>query len=158
MYKLYNHFNKIRAFEAKEFFFSDHISWVCLENFHPDHSLALWESWVSLLRQQISVKTRLFFLFYDDNKIKMARKPGKKHQKNPVGWTGKGKSWKWNIREGKTELSLDHAHICKFLFRKRSKPIVHIKSYSNFLIIYYTAFVSRVRRKIQQIYCTDFLR
>ena len=30
-------------------------------------------------------------LFFDDNKIKMARKPGKKQKENPVGWNREGK-------------------------------------------------------------------
>ena len=30
-------------------------------------------------------------LFFDDYKIKMARKPGKKHEENPVGCTAEGK-------------------------------------------------------------------
>ena len=30
-------------------------------------------------------------LLFDDNKIKMARKPGKKQKENPVGFTGEGK-------------------------------------------------------------------
>ena len=29
-------------------------------------------------------------LLFDDNKIKMTRKPGKKQKENPVGYTGKG--------------------------------------------------------------------
>ena len=33
----------------------------------------------------------LLLLLFDDNKIKMARKPGKKQKENPVGFTGKGK-------------------------------------------------------------------
>ena len=38
--------------------------------------------------------------FYDDNKIKMARKPGKKQKENQVECTGEGKLWKGNIRDG----------------------------------------------------------
>ena len=34
---------------------------------------------------------KLLLLFFDDNKIKMVRKPGKKQKKNPVGCTGEGK-------------------------------------------------------------------
>ena len=53
-------------------------------------------------------------LLFDDNKINMARKPGKKQKENPVMFTGEGKRVKGNIRErskeGKTgtvlELSL----------------------------------------------------
>jgi len=30
-------------------------------------------------------------LLFNDNKIKMARKPGKKQKENPVGCTGEGK-------------------------------------------------------------------
>ena len=40
-------------------------------------------------------------LLFGDNKIKMARKPGKKPKKNPV--TGKGERLKGNIREGSRE-------------------------------------------------------
>ena len=52
---------------------------------------------------------------FDDNKIEMAREPGKRRIENLVGCTGDGKRWKGNIndgpREGKTgtvlELSLE---------------------------------------------------
>ena len=37
---------------------------------------------------------------FDDNEIKMSRKPGKKQEENPVGCTGEGKRSKGNIREG----------------------------------------------------------
>ena len=44
-------------------------------------------------------------LLYDDNRIKITRKPRKKQKENPVGCTGKGKRRKENIgggyREGK---------------------------------------------------------
>ena len=33
----------------------------------------------------------LLLLLFDDNKEKMARKPGKKQKENPVGCTGEGK-------------------------------------------------------------------
>ena len=33
-------------------------------------------------------------LFFDDNKIKMARKSGKKQEENPVRCTREGKRWK----------------------------------------------------------------
>ena len=33
--------------------------------------------------------TNLLFFLFDDNKIKMARKPGKKQKENSVGCTGK---------------------------------------------------------------------
>ena len=39
-------------------------------------------------------------LFFDDYKIKMARKPGKKQKENLVGCTGEGKSLKGIIGEG----------------------------------------------------------
>ena len=32
-----------------------------------------------------------WLMLFDDNKIKMARKPGKKQKENPVGFTGEGK-------------------------------------------------------------------
>ena len=44
--------------------------------------------------------SELLLLFSDDNKIKMARKPGKKQNENSVGCTGKGKRRKGNVREG----------------------------------------------------------
>jgi len=45
----------------------------------------------------------LLFLF-DDNKVKMARKPGKKQKENPVGCAaGEVKRRKGNIREGSRE-------------------------------------------------------
>jgi len=40
---------------------------------------------------------------FDDNKIKIARKPGKKPKENLVACTGEGKRWKGNIREGSRE-------------------------------------------------------
>ena len=50
-------------------------------------------------------------MLFNNNKIKMARKPGNKQKENPVGCTGDGKISKGNIREGKTgtvlELSLE---------------------------------------------------
>ena len=39
--------------------------------------------WNLLLSQKV--------LFFDDNKVKIARKPGKKQKENPVGYTGEGK-------------------------------------------------------------------
>ena len=39
-------------------------------------------------------------LLFDDNRVKMARKPGKKQKENPVGCTGERKRWKGNIKEG----------------------------------------------------------
>ena len=39
---------------------------------------------------------------FDDNKIKMARKPGRIWKGNPVGCNGEGKRRNGNIREGKT--------------------------------------------------------
>ena len=44
------------------------------------------------------VLKQLLFRCCDDNKIKMARKPGKKQKQNPVGCTGEGKRWKRNNR------------------------------------------------------------
>jgi len=46
-------------------------------------------------------------LLFHDNEIKMARKPGKKQKKDPVGCTGEGERWKGNIREGKTGTVLE---------------------------------------------------
>ena len=45
----------------------------------------------------------ILLLFFGDNKLKMARKPGKKQKENPVGYTGKGKRWKGNRRRRGTE-------------------------------------------------------
>ena len=42
-------------------------------------------------------------MLFDDNMIKMARKPGMKQKENPVGCIGEGKRWKGNIREGSKE-------------------------------------------------------
>ena len=39
-----------------------------------------------------------WLLLFDDNKMKMARKPGKKQKENPVGCTGEGKRCKGNER------------------------------------------------------------
>ena len=39
-------------------------------------------------------------LLFDDNKIKMARKAGKKKEENLVKCTGGGKTRKGNIRKG----------------------------------------------------------
>ena len=73
------------------------------------------------------------FLF-DDNKIKMARKPGKKQKKTPVGYTLEGKRWKGNIRErsraGKTGtvlgLSLEVTSNFSVIFRQIS-VLFHVK-------------------------------
>ena len=40
----------------------------------------------------------LLLLLFDDNKVKMTRKPGKKRKKNPVRSTEEGKIWKGNKR------------------------------------------------------------
>ena len=40
-----------------------------------------------------------FLLLVVDNKMKMARKPGKKQKENPVRCSGEDKRWKGNIRE-----------------------------------------------------------
>ena len=40
-------------------------------------------------------------LLFDNNKLKMARKPGKKRKESPVGFTGEGKRWKGNKRRVK---------------------------------------------------------
>ena len=45
----------------------------------------------------------VILLLFDDNKIKMAKKPGEKQKENPVGCTWEGKTWKGNIREGSRE-------------------------------------------------------
>ena len=37
-------------------------------------------------------------LLFDDNKVKKARKPGKKQKENPIGRTGEGKRVKENER------------------------------------------------------------
>ena len=42
-------------------------------------------------------------LLFDDDKIKIARKTGKKQEGNPVGCIGEGKRCKGNIREGSRE-------------------------------------------------------
>ena len=34
---------------------------------------------------------KMVLLWFDDNKIKIARKAGKKQKKNPVGYIGEGK-------------------------------------------------------------------
>ena len=39
------------------------------------------------------------FLLFDDNKINMARKPGKKQKENAVGCNREGKSSKGNVSE-----------------------------------------------------------
>ena len=44
----------------------------------------------------------LLFLF-NENKIKMARKPEKKQKENLVGCTGEGKRLRENIRKGSRE-------------------------------------------------------
>ena len=61
-------------------------------------------------------------LLFDNNKMKMARKPGKKQKENAVACTGEGKRWKENIwdesREVKTgtvlELSFGGIHLLFF--------------------------------------------
>ena len=42
---------------------------------------------------------------FGDNKIKMARKPGKGQKENPVGCTGDGERLKENIRKVRREPS-----------------------------------------------------
>ena len=42
-------------------------------------------------------------LLFDDNKMEIARKPGKIYKENPVEYTGEGKKWKGNIRKGLRE-------------------------------------------------------
>lgn len=42
-------------------------------------------------------------LLFDENKMKLARKSGKKQNGNPVGCTGESKRLKGNIREGSKE-------------------------------------------------------
>ena len=42
-------------------------------------------------------------MLLDNNKIKMAKKPGKKQKENPVSCSDEGKRWKGNIREGSSE-------------------------------------------------------
>ena len=37
-------------------------------------------------------------LFFDDNKVRMARKHGMKQKENPVGCTGEGERWKGKTR------------------------------------------------------------
>ena len=46
-------------------------------------------------------------LLFDDKKITIARKPGKKQKENTVGCTGEGKLLKGNNREGKTRTVLE---------------------------------------------------
>ena len=46
-------------------------------------------------------------LLFDNNKIKMARKPRKEQKENPVGCNGEGERWKRNIRQGKTRTVLE---------------------------------------------------
>ena len=41
---------------------------------------------------------RAHTMLFDDNKIKMARNPGKKQKENPVGCTGNGKRLKYKSR------------------------------------------------------------
>ena len=48
----------------------------------------------------------LLLLLFDDNKIKLARKPGKKQKKNLVGCTGEGKIRKGNLRERPREVKV----------------------------------------------------
>ena len=48
-----------------------------------------------------------FMLLFDDNKIQMARKPGKKQKENPVEFTGEDEKWKGNTIEGKTGTVLE---------------------------------------------------
>ena len=76
-------------------------------------AMKVWKTWGLLL--------------HDDNKIKMARKPGKKQKENRVGCIGEGKRWKGNIGEGMTgtifELSLE-VTLCESKARtlKQSTP------------------------------------
>ena len=56
----------------------------------------------------VNISRLIFQLLFDDNRIKMARKPGKKKKENPVGckkkiYKNENKVYKnENLREGKT--------------------------------------------------------
>ena len=53
----------------------------------------------SLIQSTIeNVSEKIVFSCHDDNKMKMARKPGNKQKENLVGCTGKGKRLKGNKR------------------------------------------------------------
>ena len=56
-------------------------------------------------RDETEGKSGRLFMF-DDNKIKMARKPGKKLKESPVGYTWEGHRWKENIREGSRDVEM----------------------------------------------------
>ena len=43
-----------------------------------------------LMKESLIYLTKPMLLLFDDNKIKMSRKPGKKQKENPVGYTGEG--------------------------------------------------------------------
>ena len=47
-------------------------------------------------------------LLFDDDKIKIARKPGKKQRENPVGCTGEGRRLSGNIRKRRVNESYNH--------------------------------------------------
>ena len=44
-----------------------------------------------LMYRDWKTSTILMLLLFDDNNLKMARKPGKKQKENPVACTGEGK-------------------------------------------------------------------
>ena len=71
-----------------------------------------------------------FLLLFNDNKIRMARKPGKKQKENPVGCTGESKRWKGNMREGKTETVLELSLKVRWPlwgWLSQGQPVWHIK-------------------------------
>ena len=44
------------------------------------------------LMEKVSASSQYRLLLFDDNKVKIARKPRKKQKQNPVGRTGEGKT------------------------------------------------------------------
>ena len=68
----------------------------------------------------------------DENKIRIARKPGKKHKEIPLGCTEEGKRWKENIREGSREgrtrtsleLSLENISVFINLFKSSTQVAI----------------------------------
>ena len=83
--------------------------WLRLEN--SDCPLGNWPNWLtgnrnfavlshafSSLNVNAAWDSKRDRLLFDDNEVKMARKPGKKQKENPVACTGEDKRWKGNMR------------------------------------------------------------
>ena len=67
-------------------------SWRLLASLHQALSVSVSDFEQKVTMNAVDLFTSNYWLLlYDDNKVKMARKPGKKRKENPVGCTGEGR-------------------------------------------------------------------